>query len=74
MMQHKWGWPFLKPVDVAALNLVDYHTVLETLNLKPELENPSLGTLNLKILYLKPQLLSKTLDSKVTFSRLHSKP
>jgi len=25
--QHKWAWPFMKPVDVKGLGLHDYHEV-----------------------------------------------
>lgn len=27
--QHKWAWPFMKPVDVEGLGLHDYYEVIE---------------------------------------------
>ncbi|XP_041000345.1 transcription factor GTE6-like [Juglans microcarpa x Juglans regia] len=29
IMQHKWAWPFLEPVDVEGLNLHDYYEVID---------------------------------------------
>ncbi|GAQ85915.1 Transcription initiation factor TFIID [Klebsormidium nitens] len=29
MMQHKWAWPFMEPVDAVAMNLPDYHEVIK---------------------------------------------
>ncbi|XP_062096438.1 transcription factor GTE1 [Humulus lupulus] len=62
--QHKWAWPFLEPVDVEGLNLVDYYEVIEkpmdfgTIKTKMETKDGT-GYKNVREIYADVRLVFK---------------
>ncbi|KAM6576013.1 hypothetical protein CsatA_024340 [Cannabis sativa] len=62
--QHKWAWPFLEPVDVEGLNLLDYYEVIEkpmdfgTIKTKMEAKDGN-GYKNVREIYADVRLVFK---------------